>query len=100
MLKHQPIFPSITITWKNPPDPNFSYIRIMRHEDRFRGDPFLGKLIYEGSIEKFLDKNVIAGKNISMHYFPEIIKENYSSGVAISQIAYSTKKFLRNQRHQ
>ena len=82
----------ITITWKNPPDPDFSYIRIMRHEDRFRGDPFLGKLIYEGSIEKFLDKNVIAGKKYFYALFSRNNKGEYSSGVAISQIAYSTKK--------
>ncbi|MEK7088885.1 MAG: hypothetical protein AAB913_02015 [Patescibacteria group bacterium] len=83
---------SITITWKNPPDPNFSYVRIMRHEDRFRGDPFLGKLIYEGSAEKFLNKNVIAGKKYFYVLFSKDNKGNYSSGVAVSETAYSTKK--------
>jgi len=82
----------IIITWKKPPDPNFSYVRIMRHEDRFRGDPFLGKLIYEGSEEKFLNKNVVAGKKYFYVLFSKDNKGNYSSGVAVSETAYSTKK--------
>ena len=83
--------PGITISWKNPPDDNFSYVRIMRHEDRFRGNPFLGKLIYEGAEEKFLDKNVIAGKKYFYVLFSRDNKGNYSSGVAVSATAYSEK---------
>ena len=82
----------ITISWQNPPDNNFSYVRIMRHEDRFRGSPFIGKLIYEGKNEKFLDKNVLEGKKYFYVLFSKDTKGNYSSGVAISEIAYSVKK--------
>ena len=84
----------ITISWNNPPDDNFSYIRIMRHEDRFRGDPFLGKLIYEGSNEKFLDKNVTPGKNYFYVLFARNNKGTYSSGVGVSQIAFSPKEII------
>ncbi len=84
--------PGITISWQNPPDDNFSYVRIMRHEDHFRGNPFLGKLIYEGTDEKFLDKNVIAGKKYFYTLFSRDNKGNYSSGVAVSETAYSAKK--------
>ncbi len=83
--------PGITISWQNPPDNNFSYVRIMRHEDRFRGSPFLGKLIHEGKSEKFLDKNVVEGKKYFYVLFAKDIKGNYSSGVAISETAYSVK---------
>ncbi len=79
----------ITITWQNPPDNNFSYIRIMRHEDRFYGDPFWGKLIYEGSTEKFLDKDVIPGKKYFYVLFARDTKGNFSVGVGASQVAYS-----------
>ncbi len=79
----------ITITWENPPDENFSYIRIMRHEDRFRGNPFLGKLIYEGSKEKFLDKDVREGKEYFYTLFARDTNGDFSSGVAVSEIAYS-----------
>ncbi|MFA5095043.1 MAG: hypothetical protein WC447_00015 [Candidatus Paceibacterota bacterium] len=82
----------ITLSWQNPLDNNFSYIRIMRHEDHFRGNPFLGKLIYEGSEEKFLDKNVIKGKKYFYALFSRDNEGNFSSGVAISETAYSSEK--------
>ncbi len=82
----------IHITWQNPPDPDFSYIRIMRHEDHFRGNPFLGKLVYEGSAEKFLDKNVVPGKKYFYSVFSRNIYGDFSSGVGVSEIAYSPEK--------
>ena len=82
----------ITITWENPPDKNFSYVRIMRHEDRFRGNPFLGKLIYEGSEERFLDKNVVPGKKYYYTLFSRDTNGDYSSGVGVSATAYSEKE--------
>jgi hypothetical protein len=82
----------ITITWQNPPDENFSYVRIMRHEDHFRGNPFLGKLVYEGAIEKFLDKDVVAGKKYYYALFSKDTLGRFSSGVAASETAYSEKK--------
>jgi hypothetical protein len=81
----------ISITWTNPPDPDFSYVRIMRHEDRFRGDPFLGKLIYEGSGENTLDVNVTPGKKYFYTLFARNKNGTYSSGVGVSQVAYSTE---------
>lgn len=84
--------PGITIFWQNPPDPNFSYVRIMRHEDRFRGDPFSGKLIYEGKEEKFLDTDVTAGQKYFYTLFARDTKGNFSSGVGASAIAYSPKE--------
>jgi hypothetical protein len=82
----------ITITWENPPDPDFSYIRIMRHEDRFRGSPFLGKLIYEGDGISFLDRGVIPGKKYYYSLFARNNRGEFSSGVAVSQVAFSEKK--------
>ncbi|HAS80903.1 MAG: Fibronectin type III domain protein [Candidatus Nomurabacteria bacterium GW2011_GWE1_32_28] len=82
----------INITWENPPDENFLYVRIMRHEDRLRGDPTLGKLIYEGTKEKFLDKNVIAGKKYYYVLFARDNQKRFSGGVGVSQIAYSDKE--------
>jgi hypothetical protein len=83
--------PGITISWENPPDPDFSYIRIMRHEDRFHGNPFLGKLIYEGTEESFLDTDVVAGKKYFYSLFARNIHGDFSSGVAVSATAFSKK---------
>lgn len=93
-VKASAYIPGITLTWKNPPDPNFSYVRIMRHEDRFRGDPFLGKLIYEGSAEKFLDKDVTAGKKYFYVLFSRDTSGDFSSGVGVSATAYSPKEIF------
>lgn len=79
----------ISITWDNPPDENFSYVRIMRHDDRFRGDPLLGKLIYEGDEEIFLDKEVAPGKKYFYTLFAKDKRGVYSSGVGVSETAYS-----------
>jgi hypothetical protein len=84
--------PGIMISWQNPSDNNFSYIRIMRHEDRYRGDPFLGKLIYEGNDEKFLDKDVMAGKKYFYVLFSRDSLGNFSTGTGVSQNAYSPQK--------
>jgi len=84
--------PGITITWENPPDENFDYIRIMRHEDRIRGNPFLGTLIYEGRGEKFLDTKVVAGKKYFYTLFTRDINGDFSSGVGVSATAYSEKE--------
>lgn len=84
--------PGITVSWQNPPDPNFSYVRIMRHEDRFYGDPFWGKLIYEGVDEKFLDRDVVPGKKYYYVLFARDTKGVFSSGVGASAIAYREKE--------
>ncbi len=82
-------FSGVNITWQNPPDDNFSYVRIMRHEDRFRGDPFQGKMVYEGTAEKFLDKNVTAGKKYFYVLFARNKKGDFSTGVGVSATAFS-----------
>lgn len=83
--------PGITITWNNPPDPDFAYIRIMRHEDRFHGSPFSGTLVYEGNKESFLDSNVVPGKKYFYSLFARNNSGDFSSGVAVSQIAFLQK---------
>ncbi len=82
----------ILITWQIPPDPNFSYVRIMRHKDHFRGNPFLGEMIYEGTKEKFLDTDVAPGKKYYYSLFSRNTDGNFSSGVGVSAIAYVAEK--------
>ncbi len=91
-VKATTLLSGINLTWQNPPDDNFSYVRIMRHEDRYRGDPFQGKLIYEGTAQKFLDKNVTAGKKYFYVLFARNKKGDFSSGVGVSATAFSPVK--------
>lgn len=78
----------INIYWQNPPDASFAYVRIMRHEDRMRGDPNTGKLIYEGTAEKFLNSDVLPGKKYFYVLFARDTAGRYSPGVGVSAIAY------------
>ena len=82
----------ILLTWQNPPDLDFSYIRIMRNDKQFYGDPFIGKLIYEGKKGYFLDKNVIEGKEYFYTFFSRDTTGNFSGGSAASATAYSKDK--------
>ena len=78
----------IALSWLNPPDKDFSYIRIMRNEDRFHSDPFSGKLIYEGAKQYFFDKNVVAGTKYFYTLFSRDTTGNFSSGSAVSAITF------------
>lgn len=74
----------IYLYWSNPKSLNFSYVRIMRHEDRFHSDPFVGKLVYEGREEAFFDKGVVLDKEYFYVLFSRDNRGNLSSGSAVS----------------
>ena len=82
----------ITLRWINPKHKDFSFIRIMRHEDFFHGNPFFGKLVYEGNKEIFLDTNLISGKRYFYTLFSKNLDGRFSSGVAISACAFLEKE--------
>ncbi|MEI6281050.1 MAG: hypothetical protein WCP17_03580 [bacterium] len=82
----------INITWENPEPSDFSYVRIMRQEDHPTGDPFLGKLIYEGDREKFTDKSAIVGKKYFYTIFTRNEKGDFSTGVGGSSSRVAIQK--------
>jgi len=57
----------ITISWENPTDKDFDYIRVMRNDERFYANPLIGKLVYEGKGRYFTDSNVIEGHKYFYH---------------------------------
>lgn len=80
----------ITITWKNPENPDFDYIRIMRFEDRYYASPFLGKLVYEGRGNYFTDTDVKEGVKYFYVLFARDASGNYSSG-SLASIIHNPK---------
>jgi len=70
----------ITISWINPKDKDFSYIRVVRSTERYQSDPYGGRLIYEGSGQYLRDGDVKEG----IHYYYTIFARdkngNFSSG--------------------
>lgn len=85
----------ITLIWVNPTQKDFSFVRIMRHEDFFHGNPFSGKLVYEGNEESFLDINVISGKKYFYTLFSKNLDGRFSSGVATSARAFFEKEIKK-----
>jgi hypothetical protein len=82
----------VTISWDNPNDLDFDYIRVMRNDDRYYGSPFIGHLVYEGNGKYFNDANVKASEKYFYSLFSRDRAGNYSSGSLISIIHNPTGK--------
>lgn len=76
----------ITISWDNPPDPDFDYVRIMRNKSRYYGSPYIGNLVYEGDSKYFTDSQVKEGEQYFYSLFSRDRIGNYSSGSLIKTI--------------
>jgi hypothetical protein len=76
----------ITISWENPKEEDFDYIRVMKNDDRFYGNPFIGRLVYEGNGKYFTDSNVSLDHKYFYSLFSRDRAGNYSSGSLIDVI--------------
>jgi len=76
----------ITVSWENPTDLDFDYIRVMRNDDRFYGSPSIGELVYEGKGTYFTDSNVIINNKYYYSLYSRDRAGNYSSGSLIDVI--------------
>ncbi len=76
----------IVLSWINPTDKDFSYVRIVRLGNKYSSDPYIGKLVYEGSGQYMRDANVVAGEKYFYTIFARDKSNNYSSGYPISII--------------
>jgi len=76
----------ITISWTNPTDLDFDYVRVMRNDYRYYGSPFIGRLVYEGDGKYFVDANVTASHKYYYSLFSRDRAGNYSSGSLVSII--------------
>lgn len=74
----------IVISWTNPDDKDFSYVRVVRTTDKYTSDPYGGKLVYEGSGQYMRDTNVEVGVKYFYTIFTRDTSGNFSSGYPIS----------------
>ena len=74
----------IVISWTNPSDKDFSYVRVVRTTDGYTTDPYGGKLVYEGSGQYMRDTNVEVGVKYFYTIFTRDTSGNFSSGYPIS----------------
>lgn len=76
----------ITISWTNPTEEDFDYIRVMRNDFRYYGSPYIGKVVYEGNGNYFIDSKVVEGHKYFYSLFSRDRAGNYSSGALINII--------------
>ena len=80
----------IQLSWNNPPETDFTFLRIVKSDKFFPLDPLNGEVIYEGSGRSFSDFYVTPGIIYYYTVFARDVNGNYSSGsVAYSMIASS-----------
>ena len=76
----------ITVEWTNPKDPDFDYVRIVRSTEQYISNPYLGKLVYEGSGQYFYDLDVESGNRYFYTLFARDKSGNFSSGSMASAL--------------
>lgn len=77
---------AITITWKNPKDKDFDYVRVLKNNDRYYSNPSIGSLVYEGRGEYVIDSDVLKNHKYYYSLFSRNKNGSYSSGSLVSKI--------------
>lgn len=80
------VLSGVTLSWTNPRDEDFSYIRVVRSSDFYQSDPYSGKLVYEGSGQYLRDGDVKKGEHYYYTLFARDKSGNFSSGSMIDII--------------
>jgi len=83
-VKATPSPGGVTISWNNPTEEDFDYIRVMRNTDRNHSSPYIGRVAYEGNGTYFTDGNVKLNNKYFYTLFARDRIGNYSSGALIS----------------
>ncbi len=76
----------ITVSWLNPTDLDFDYVRVMKNTKRYYANPNQGILVYEGKGNYFTDSKVIDQNKYFYSLFARDRAGNYSSGTLINII--------------
>ncbi len=76
----------IRLLWKNPPDRDFKGVRIMKSTEFFPLSPYDGNLVYDGSGETHIDKDVTPCIRYYYTAFAYDIYGNFASGAVASAV--------------
>jgi chitodextrinase len=88
-LSADPSYTSIQLSWTNPPDPDFSAVRVMRGVSGYPADPFDGVLIYDGAATSVTDVGLATSTIYRYTVFARDLSGNYSSGAIVSATTLS-----------
>lgn len=81
----------ITLSWQNPPDPDFKAVKIMRSAKFYPASPEEGILIYDGKGVSFVDTSLVNGMRYYYTAFAYDKIGNYASGAIVSAIPFKIK---------
>lgn len=76
----------ITLRWRNPSNPDFKAVKIMRSEGFYPKDSWEGEMVYDGKKTSFVDTALTNGKRYYYTAFSYDFAENYSSGAIASAV--------------
>jgi len=82
-LEAIPYYDRIELSWLNPKD-DFAGVEIWRSDVFYPQDRQDGVLVYRGDAEKYIDKDVVQGKEYYYTVFAYDEQNNYSSGAITS----------------
>lgn len=99
-VKAESINSGITVSWENPQEEDFDYIRVMKNTDRYYGSPDIGYLMYEGKGTYFTDSNVILNHKYFYSLFSRDRTGNYSSGSLVDIIYNPGSKDIKTDLSQ
>ena len=75
-----PLLDQIQLTWVNPGDADFNFVRIVRSDRSYPLDPHNGLVVYEGPGNMFIDRNVKTGVIYYYSGFSRDFTGNFASG--------------------
>jgi len=79
---------SVKLTWVNPSDPDFAYVRVVRNHLFYPTDPFDGFTSYLGAGASYVDRNALLQKDVQYYtVFSYDTLGNISSGAVVRAIA-------------
>jgi len=76
----------ISLSWQNPPEPDFKAVKIMRSTKFYPASPEEGILIYDGKWVSFVDTGLVNGMRYYYTAFAYDKIGNYASGAIVSAV--------------
>lgn len=68
------------LSWSNPADPDFVFVRILARTDHYPTNPTDGRLVYQGGATSIVDSGLTEGVRVFYTNFAADSSNNFSSG--------------------